>query len=61
MLSETGQKYFVEETSEYPLIDGVSAGIDLTPLDQVPAPEIDLSDLDDLEATLKLIRDAGLI
>lgn len=61
LLSETGQKYFVEETSEYPLIDGVSAGIDLTPLDQVPAPEIDLSDLDDLEATLKLIRDAGLI
>jgi iron(III) transport system substrate-binding protein len=61
LLSKTGQQYFADETSEYPLIEGVEAGVDLTPLDQIPAPEIDLSDLDSLEETLKLIREAGLI
>jgi iron(III) transport system substrate-binding protein len=61
LLSKTAQQYFADETSEYPLIAGVEAGVDLTPLDQIPAPEIDLSDLDSLEETLKLIREAGLI
>jgi iron(III) transport system substrate-binding protein len=61
LLGKTGQQYFVDETSEYPLITGVEAGVDLTPLDQIPAPEIDLSDLDTLEETLQLIREAGLI
>jgi iron(III) transport system substrate-binding protein len=61
LLSRTGQQYFVDETSEYPLISGVEAGVDLTPLDQIPAPDIDLSDLDSLEETLNLIREAGLI
>jgi iron(III) transport system substrate-binding protein len=61
LLSRTGQQYFVDETSEYPLISGIEAGVDLTPLDQIPAPDIDLSDLDSLEETLNLIREAGLI
>ena len=61
LLSNTGQQYFVDQTSEYPLIAGVEASVDLTPLDQIPSPEIDLSDLDSLEETLKLIREAGLI
>ena len=61
LLSETGQLYFAEETSEYPLIDSVDAGLDLTPLSDIPSPEIDLSDLDSLDQTLKLIREAGLI
>jgi iron(III) transport system substrate-binding protein len=61
LLSQTGQQYFVDETSEYPLISGIEAGVDLTPLSQIPAPDIDLSDLDSLEETLNLIREAGLI
>jgi iron(III) transport system substrate-binding protein len=61
LLSKTGQQYFVGETSEYPLIPGVVAGVELTPMDQIPAPEIDLSDLDSLEETLDIIRESGLI
>ncbi len=61
LLSETGQTYFAEQTREYPLIAGVSAADDLTPLEQIPAPKVDLSDLDSLERTLELIRQAGLI
>ncbi len=61
LLSETAQRYFVNETSEYPLIQRVEPLPGLTPLDQIPAPEFDLNDLEALEETLKLIRAAGLI
>ena len=61
LLSQTGQQYFVDQTSEYPLISAIEAGVDLTELSQIPAPDIDLSDLDSLEETLNLIREAGLI
>ena len=61
LLSETAQQYFVNETSEYPLIEGVEPIEGLTPLSEIPAPEFDLNDLDALEETLRLIRDAGLI
>ena len=61
LLSETAQQYFVTETSEYPLIEGLDPLPGLTPLDQIPAPEFDLNDLEALEETLQLIRAAGLI
>jgi len=61
LLSETAQQYFVTETSEYPLIQGVEPLPGLTPLEQIPAPDFDLNDLDALEQTLELIRSAGLI
>ena len=61
LLSETAQQYFVTETSEYPLIQGLDPLPGLTPLDEIPAPEFDLNDLEALEETLQLIRAAGLI
>lgn len=61
LLSENGQKYFAKETGEYPLIANVDLAFDSLPLNEVPAPKIDLSDLDSLEQTLDLIRQAGLI
>jgi iron(III) transport system substrate-binding protein len=61
LLSTTGQTYFAETTREYPLIAGVMPADDLTPLMDIPAPKVDLSDLDSLERTLELIRQAGLI
>ena len=61
LLSETAQQYFVTETSEYPLIQGLDPLPGLTPLDEIPAPEFDLNDLEALEETLQLIRSAGLI
>ena len=61
LLSETAQQHFVTETSEYPLIEGLDPLPGLTPLDQIPAPEFDLNDLEALEETLQLIRAAGLI
>jgi iron(III) transport system substrate-binding protein len=60
-LSETAQRYFVEQTFEYPVIKGLDAVEGLSPMEDLPAPDIDLSDLDTLEQTLELIRAAGLI
>jgi iron(III) transport system substrate-binding protein len=61
LLSETAQNYFVNETAEYPLIQGVEPLPGLTPLKDIPAPEFDLNDLEALDQTLRLIRAAGLL
>ncbi|HUG16572.1 MAG TPA: iron ABC transporter substrate-binding protein [Thermomicrobiales bacterium] len=61
MLSDEGQTYFAEETYEYPLVTGVEVDPDLVPLDDIQTPDVDLSDLADLEGTLEMMRDAGLL
>ena len=61
LLSKTGQSYFAQTTREYPLVAGVPLADDLIPLTEIPSPKVDLSDLDSLERTLELIRQAGLI
>lgn len=61
MLSEQGQRYFVKETFEYPLIAGVEAAAALPPISELRHPDIDLSDLDDLQGTLDILREVGLL
>ncbi len=61
LLSSEGQAYFASETSEYPLIDGVAADPELPPLTEIQSPDIDLSDLSDLEGTLRLLQEAGVL
>jgi iron(III) transport system substrate-binding protein len=61
LLSEEAQVYFAESTYEYPLAAGIEAAPDLPPLAEIATPEIDLSDLADLEGTLELLRDAGVL
>lgn len=61
LLSEKGQRYFAENTFEYPLIAGVPTAADLPPLDKIQSPDIDLSDLSSLEQTLALLKDTGLL
>ena len=61
LLSEESQTYFAEETYEYPLIDGLAADDRLTPLDEIESPNVDLSDLSDLEGTLDLMQEAGVL
>lgn len=60
LLSEDAQSYFAEQTMEYPLVSGVPAAEGLPPLETLDAPAIDLSDLDSLEETLRMIEEAGL-
>lgn len=61
LLSQESQKYLAEGEGEYPLLQSVDLPENLVPLDQIPAPAIDLSDLDTLERTLEMIREAGLL
>lgn len=61
LLSEDAQQYFADETYEYPLIEGVKTNEALVPLDEVETPDVDLGDLDDLEGTLELLRETGVL
>ena len=62
LLSEAAQRYFAEQTYEYPLAAGVRPAASLPPIDSIPTPRIDLSDLHTaLERATDLVAEAGLL
>jgi iron(III) transport system substrate-binding protein len=61
LLSEDAQRYFAEETKEYPLIEGVEPDGELVPLAEIQQPDVDLSQLEDLEGTVELLEDTGVL
>ena len=61
LLGPDAQAYFAAETYEYPLIDGVDPDPALPGLDEIGTPDIDLSDLSDLEGTLTLLQEVGIL
>jgi len=61
LLSEEGQRYFADETAEYPVVEGItSTEHDLVPLSQLERSSVDLNALDSLEQTLTLLDEVGL-
>ena len=60
LLEEQAQRYFSEETFEYPLADGVEPVEGLPPLSEIASTRIDLEQLGDLERTEELIGASGL-
>lgn len=61
LLSEPAQKLFTDENFEYPLASGVKASAGLPPLADMQLLPIDLGELRDLEATLKLLRETKVL
>ena len=61
MLSLSAQQYFASQTFEYPLIEGVRTHRLLTPLSEIAVPDVDLSQLDDVQGTQDLLRSVGII
>lgn len=61
LLSDEAQAYFAESTYEYPLIEGAAADPRLPELASLEGPEIDLSQLADLQGTVELLREVGAI
>jgi iron(III) transport system substrate-binding protein len=61
LLSESSQQYFNTETNEYPLSADIPLNPLLTPLSNINTPDIDLSNLDDLEGTLQLLQELGIL
>jgi iron(III) transport system substrate-binding protein len=61
LLGEEAQRYYAEETFEYPLLPGVPSNADLPTIAELHPIDIDLSRLEDLEGTLRLLREVGVL
>ncbi|HWO93318.1 MAG TPA: extracellular solute-binding protein, partial [Dehalococcoidia bacterium] len=63
LLSTEAQQYFADETFEYPLslTADVEPIADLPPLAELEPPDLDLSSLSDLEGTLEMLRETGVL
>ena len=63
LLSAKVQQFFISEVFEYPVTDAVIPSEKLLPLDELLklTPELNLEKLDDLEGTLKLLREADIL
>jgi iron(III) transport system substrate-binding protein len=61
LLAAEAQTYFSSETYEYPLAEGIAADPRLPVLGEIESPDLDLSDLRDLNGTLTLLTEVGIL
>lgn len=61
LVSPEAQQYFVEQTNEYPVIDSVAGPENLTPIEELNTPDVDLTDLADLQGTTQLLSEVGVL
>ena len=61
LLSREVQSYLAREAYEIPLVPGVPVPDNLPSLDRIQPPSVDLTQLGDLQPTLKLMRRAGVL
>ncbi len=61
LLSDAAQQYFADQTYEYPLVASVPPNQALPPLDEIQTPKLDLSRLEDLQGTLQLLQELGIL
>ncbi len=62
LLKSEIQQHFVEGNNEYPVVKGMIVDNPLLkPLEEINAPDIDLSDIEDLEGTLELLSKVGAL
>jgi len=63
LVSEEAQRYFADQTREYPLahLDKVALHPLVRPLDAIDAPAVDLDDLEDLQGTLDMLVETGVL
>jgi iron(III) transport system substrate-binding protein len=61
LLTPPSQRYLADGELEYPVVPGVPPDPSLRPLATIPDPGVDLSSIDDLEGTLKLLQETGAL
>lgn len=63
LLSADAQEYFTNEVYEYPVVEGIERNPQLESLETLreSAPAVDLDSLSDLDGTLSLLRQAGVL
>lgn len=61
LVSEQAQEHFVEEAGEYSLLPDGPSPADVPSLDELDGPDLDFSELADLDGTLELLQKVGLL
>ena len=61
LLTEEAQQYFADEVFEFPVAGAIEGDERLPSIDEIDTPDIDLSDLEDLDGTVELMREAGVL
>ena len=61
LLSEPAQQYFTSDVKEYPVAAGVEPEGDLPPIESLDPPDVDLGSLSDLQGTIDLLREVGVL
>ncbi|QDX39423.1 extracellular solute-binding protein [Salarchaeum sp. JOR-1] len=61
LLSAEAQEFFATVSFAYPMIEGVTPVGGLPTIDELNPPDIDLSKLSNLEKTLEIMRNAGVL
>jgi iron(III) transport system substrate-binding protein len=61
LLSPVAQQYFATQTFEYPVVEGVVTPRELPELDSLSGAPLELSDLADLQGTVALLSEAGVL
>ncbi|MFB6079485.1 MAG: substrate-binding domain-containing protein [Haloferacaceae archaeon] len=61
LLSAEAQEFLTTRSFAYPMIDGVKPVDPLPPLDELDPPEMDLTKLADVQPTIDLLRETGVL
>jgi iron(III) transport system substrate-binding protein len=61
LLSESAQQFFVEETFEIPVVEGIESPPEVPALDAIGLPDFDLNLLLDLQGTVDLLTEVGAL
>lgn len=63
LLSPTAQQYITTQGNEYPVIPGLIANPTLEPFEELQelSPKVDIDQISDLDGTLELLRQVGLL
>lgn len=61
LLGREAQEHFAKETYEYPLSAGVDVDPRIKPIAEVGSPELDLSRLDELQGTVRLLQEKAIL
>ncbi len=61
LLDAEAQTYFATKTFEYALVEGIAPADGLPALADIQSPDLDLTDLDDIEGTVRLLQEAGVL
>jgi iron(III) transport system substrate-binding protein len=62
LVEDPTQEYFTSSSKEYPLVEGIERDSSLpVPLEKIPAPTADITDLEELQRSVELMQETGAL